>query len=141
MRGFPAERGNSCPFWAKSAASLLLSVGVRVVLLLCCGILTPLALRGQSLATSIYTTGLPTDLRIAGPGYFVERDPIRGAVAVTRQGDFFLDSNGYLLGTTGMRVQGFNDPGLHQIGDLAIGIDGTGMPRVPGPSTWIGTAI
>jgi flagellar hook protein FlgE len=125
MRGFQAARSNSCPDWAKIAVSSLISVGVRAMLLLLCGIITPITMRGQSPAVMIATTGSPTDLRIAGPGYFVLRDPIRGIVAVTREGDFSLDEYGVMVTQLGMRVQGFSDAGLTQIGDVCLSSSST----------------
>jgi len=61
-------------------------------------------------------------LRIAGAGYFIVRDPTEGTVAVTRSGEFSIDATGYLVGNTGMRVQGVDDSGLTQVGDIQIGV-------------------
>jgi flagellar hook protein FlgE len=120
MCGSQAERGNLCPLWAKSSASLLIPVGVRVMLLLLCGIITPIPMRGQSPAFLICTSGIASDVRIAGPGYFMMRDPSRGTVEVTRSGTFCCDTMGYLVTSMGLRVQGFSDAGLTQIGDVCI---------------------
>jgi len=89
-------------------------------LLLSYGIITPITMRGQSPAFLIATSGVPTDLRISGPGYFVVRDPSRGILAVTRRGEFNLDDNGFVVTQMGMRVQGYDDAGLTEIGDVCI---------------------
>ncbi len=71
-------------------------------------------------------TGIPTDLAVAGTGFFVVRDPVSGSNFVTRAGDFNIDSNGYLVTASGLRVQGFSDSSLTTRGDLKI--DTTGAP-------------
>ena len=47
-----------------------------------------------------------------------------GAVYATRVGAFSVDPNGYLVTSTGERVQGYNDTGLSTLGDIKI--DATG---------------
>ena len=75
---------------------------------------------------SITSTTVPTDMAINGNGFFLVGDPSTGATYVTRDGQFATDTNGYLLTSTGMRVQGYSDAGLTTIGDLRI--DNTGAP-------------
>lgn len=58
---------------------------------------------------TLTTTGKPTDLGIAGNGFFEVRDPVNGAEYVTRAGDFRLDDQGYLVTSQGYRVQGLAD--------------------------------
>jgi flagellar hook protein FlgE len=55
---------------------------------------------------SLATTGISTDLAISGPGLFVVRAP-DGGVAYTRNGQFTLDANGFVVDLQGNRVQGF----------------------------------
>ncbi len=75
---------------------------------------------------AISRTGVPTDLAVSGNGFFVVRDALNANTFATRSGDFRVDSNGYLVTTNGMRVQGFSDSGLSARGDLLI--DATGAP-------------
>jgi flagellar hook protein FlgE len=67
----------------------------------------------KSLYTSgpINTTGVTTDLAIGGNGFFVVADPASAITYVTRDGQFKVDSNGYLITNNGLRVQGYTGPG------------------------------
>lgn len=65
-------------------------------------------------------TGIQTDLSIAGPGYFILRDPESFTLHVTRYGNFTVDSCGYLVSAEGMRVQGNSDSTLTNHGDIQI---------------------
>jgi flagellar hook protein FlgE len=69
---------------------------------------------------TINTTGNPTDLAISGDGFFVVKDPSSGASYVTRDGQFNLDANGFLVTANGDRVQGFTGSSTSTIGDLQI---------------------
>lgn len=80
----------------------------------------------QFIQGPISTTGSPTDLAISGQGFFLVRNPTDGDTFATRAGNFQIDGNGYLVTTTGMRVQGYSDAGLTTIGDIQI--DNTGAP-------------
>ena len=54
-------------------------------------------------------TNAPGDLAITGPGFFVVRDPGAPATSpsyATRDGEFNLDSSGYIVTNSGQRVQG-----------------------------------
>jgi flagellar hook protein FlgE len=75
---------------------------------------------------AISRTGVATDLAVSGNGFFVVRDALNGNTFATRSGDFRVDSNGYLITTDGLRVQGFSDSGLSSQGDILI--DATGAP-------------
>jgi flagellar hook protein FlgE len=55
---------------------------------------------------ALNTTGVSTDLSLAGPGFFRVKNPVDGADFATRAGDFHLDDTGYLITSTGYRVQG-----------------------------------
>jgi flagellar hook protein FlgE len=74
----------------------------------------------------------PPDCSIMGPGFFVVKDTFTGQAQATRYGAFWLDSNGYLVTSTGLRVQGFSDAELTTIGDIKI--DATGAPAGSVPS-------
>lgn len=73
---------------------------------------------------TINNTGVPTDMAVSGQGFFVVTDPTSGANYVTRDGEFNLDSNGYLVTNSGERVQGYTGSGPYTssspIGDLQI---------------------
>jgi flagellar hook protein FlgE len=73
---------------------------------------------------AIESTGVGTDLAINGNGFFVVRDPTTGAQYLTRAGDFQLDANGYLVTSSGLRVQGYSDSGLSTMGDIQINASG-----------------
>ncbi len=69
----------------------------------------------------INNTGVPTDLAVNGQGFFVVKDPASGATYVTRDGEFGVDTNGYLVTNNGQRVQGYTGGGGGgAIGDLQI---------------------
>ena len=78
------------------------------------------------------TTGGPTDLGIAGKGFFKVADGANaGAFLYTRAGDFQLDSIGNLVTSQGYKVQGdagdivINPTnGGNELQSFAIGIDG-----------------
>lgn len=74
---------------------------------------------------AINATNRPTDLAISGNGFFVVRDPVTNAQFVTRNGNFTVDTSGYLV-LGDMRVQGYSDPSLTTINDIKI--DPTGAP-------------
>lgn len=57
---------------------------------------------------SFESTANPTDLAIAGNGFFILRDPrTTGNVFYTRDGQFMIDKEGYLVNAAGLRVQGW----------------------------------
>ena len=63
-------------------------------------------------------TNLPTDLALAGDGFFIANSP-RGNV-LTRAGAFQFDSEGYLTSPAGLRIQGWQagDDGTIRTGAL-----------------------
>jgi flagellar hook protein FlgE len=81
---------------------------------------------------AINRTGVDTDLAISGDGFFVVRDAVNGNVYVTRAGDFRLDSDGYLITPSGLRVQGYNDLALSTNGDIQI--NATQRPATADPN-------
>jgi flagellar hook protein FlgE len=87
------------------------------------GVLTS-AINNQFTQGSITGTGVQTDMAINGNGFFLVKDPVSGAQYVTRDGQFTVDTNGYLVTSNGMRVQGYSDAGLTTLGDVKI--DNTG---------------
>jgi len=75
---------------------------------------------------NLMQTGAPSDLAIAGAGFFTVKDPSTGINYATRDGSFLVDTNGYLVTTDGLRVQGFSDAGLATRGDVKL--DAIGAP-------------
>ncbi|HUA68882.1 MAG TPA: flagellar hook-basal body complex protein [Candidatus Saccharimonadales bacterium] len=85
---------------------------------------------GTAAITSNYTqgtinnTGVTTQLAVSGSGFFVVKDPSSGVSYVTRDGEFSLDANGYLVTNNGERVQGYTGTAPYTsgstIGDLQI---------------------
>jgi flagellar hook protein FlgE len=59
-------------------------------------------------------------MAIDGNGFFIVKDPTSGEEYVTRDGNFTVDSNGYLVNSVGMRVQGLTAAGGTTTGDLQI---------------------
>jgi flagellar hook protein FlgE len=96
------------------------------------GVLTA-AITNQFTQGSITSTGVQTDMAVNGSGFFLVKDPSTGASYVTRDGEFNVDSNGYLVTSNGMRVQGYSDSGLTTQGDLKI--DNTGATTTTGGVT------
>jgi flagellar hook protein FlgE len=86
------------------------------------------AIANQFEQGAITQTGGPNDLAISGNGFFEVKDPVTGATYVTRAGDFNVDTNGYLVTSTGMRVQGYSDTGLSTIGDIKLDNNGSTSP-------------
>ena len=91
---------------------------------------------------TINTTGGTTQLAINGNGYFVVKDASSGASYVTRDGEFNLDDNGYLVTANGDRVQGYTGTAPYSsastIGDLqvnsATAIAALGDTTTPAPT-------
>ena len=73
---------------------------------------------------SITSTGVPSNLAINGNGFFEVKDPTTGQEYVTRDGDFTVDNSGYLVTSTGMRVQGYTNSSGTTIGDIQINNSG-----------------
>jgi flagellar hook protein FlgE len=90
------------------------------------GVMTA-SITSQFTQGSITSTGVATDLAVNGNGFFLVKDPSTGASYVTRDGNFSVDTSGYLVTSNGMRVQGYSDSGLTTQGDLKI--DNTGAPN------------
>ncbi len=52
-------------------------------------------------------TGVNTDLAIQGRGLFIIKDPITGAHYYTRDGQFRLSRDGFMVNSGGLKLQGF----------------------------------
>ncbi len=68
-------------------------------------------------------TGVNTDLAIQGRGLFILKDPITGANLYTRDGQFRLSRDGYLVNSGGFFLQGFR---LNERGEVV----GTGLEEI-----------
>jgi flagellar hook protein FlgE len=93
---------------------------------------TTSAIRNLYTQGAVARTGIPTDLAVAGEGYFLVRDTINNQQFVTRSGDFRVDESGFLITNSGQRVQGYNDSALTALGDIRI--DAAGMPDTSDPA-------
>jgi flagellar hook protein FlgE len=60
---------------------------------------------------SITSTGVTSNLAIDGNGFFIVNDPTSNEKYVTRDGNFTVDSSGFLVNSVGMHVQGFTAAG------------------------------
>jgi flagellar hook protein FlgE len=69
---------------------------------------------------SITNTGVNTNMAVNGNGFFVVKDPTSGQEYVTRDGNFSVDSNGYLVTSSGMYVQGYTDSTDTTIGNVQV---------------------
>jgi flagellar hook protein FlgE len=69
---------------------------------------------------SITSTGVPSNLAVNGNGFFVVKDPSSGEEYVTRDGDFTVNSSGYLVTSNGMMVQGLTGSGGTTTGNIQI---------------------
>lgn len=56
---------------------------------------------------ALTSTGVSTDLAISGNGFFIVQDPTSLTEYATRDGQFRIDANGYLVTQNGQRVQGY----------------------------------
>jgi len=84
---------------------------------------------------ALVTTGNPTDLALSGDGLFIERGTVNGAQGqyYSRNGQFQVDHDGYLVSPEGLRLQGYTaDTSGNmstQLGDLRV--DGMTLPATP----------
>ena len=79
------------------------------------GISTNFTLHGN-----LEETGNKNDLAINGEGFFLVRDTTTNTVYATRAGGFHRDSDGYLVTSNNLRVQGYSDNALSVQGDIKI---------------------
>lgn len=92
------------------------------------------AVRSLFTAGTLSKTYRQADFGIDGDGFFMVRDTVTDEQFATRAGDFELNSEGYLITSSGLRVQGYTSPG-GALGDLRI--DKTGMPAELDPDAGI----
>lgn len=91
----------------------LFAVGSLVILLLVSNV--------HASHNDLVPTGVPSDVAIEGPGYFVlhKDDEVR----YTRKGDFHFDSNKNLVNDLGWKVQGFGVDGQFNVQSPQQGIN------------------
>jgi flagellar hook protein FlgE len=65
---------------------------------------------------TLEATGNATDMAISGSGFFMVNNGFQNYY--TRDGAFYVDPDGYLVNTQGMRVQGFNGDAAGLIGPV-----------------------
>lgn len=92
------------------------------------------ALTQQFTQGSIRTTENPMDIAINGRGFFTVARPGGGDAAYTRNGQFQLDSDGYIVTNQGMRLQGYtvdasSGKASGVVGDIRLPAQGIG-PQV-----------
>ena len=73
---------------------------------------------------AVTSTGVQSDMAISGNGFFLVKDPVSGNTYATQDGEFSVDTSGYLVTSGGMRVQGYSDSGLTTLGDIKIDNNG-----------------
>ncbi|MGE7185206.1 flagellar basal-body rod protein FlgF [Peribacillus sp. NPDC006672] len=75
--------------------------------------------------SSLQTTGRDLDLGISGDGYFIVKQG--DAVSYTRAGNFYLDANGTLVNSNGLKVQAYkvdeNGKRSNILGDVAVNVN------------------
>ncbi len=81
---------------------------------------TTSSITNQFTQGSLTSTGVGTNLAVNGNGFFLVKDTVSGQNYVTRDGNFTVDSSGYLVTSTGMRVQGYTDSSHTTTGDIQI---------------------
>lgn len=96
------------------------------------GVMTSSITNDFSTPGAIVSTGVQSNLAIDGNGFFVVKDPTTGNSYVTQDGTFTEDSSGYLITSSGMRLQGSNGDiqitaggGSATVDGYTIGTDGT----------------
>ena len=114
---FKSGRTNLADSFSQTLASSNLSGDAAAQIGL--GVITS-GIYNQYTQGAINRTGVETDLAIAGDGFFCVRDAASDEQFVTRAGDFRTDNEGYLISNNGLRVQGYNDIALSNIGDIQI---------------------
>ena len=79
----------------------------------------------QFTSGSMAVTGNATDLAInnstsSANSFFIVKDPVSGNTFATQDGSFNVDNNGYLVTSTGLRVQGYTSLNPNTLGDIKI---------------------
>jgi flagellar hook protein FlgE len=79
---------------------------------------------------TLSSTGTPTDLGISGNGFFIVEDPATGNQYATRDGQFTINSSGFLVNEQGYEVMGLTggtgSAAPATLGPIALGTPPTG---------------
>lgn len=102
--GYKAARAEFADVFANSLAGSGTSIGIGA---------TVAAVRQQFSQGNIVSSGNPLDVAINGQGFF--RLSNEGAISYTRNGQFSLDRDGYLVANNGARLTGYPSDGSGQI--------------------------
>jgi flagellar hook protein FlgE len=85
------------------------------------------AIRQKFTQGSLKTTGNPSDLGIAGNGFFRVKDSVSGKEYLSRAGDFRMDDQGFLVTNGGYRVQGLTGgTPPSTVGDIQLSVPPAG---------------
>lgn len=73
----------------------------------------------------VTTTGVPSNVAVSGSGFFIVKNPTSGDLFATRDGEFTIDANGFLVDSQGDRVQGLTGGSASgpptTVGDIKLG--------------------
>src|ERR1700733_8544801 len=69
---------------------------------------------------SFSSTGVNSNLAVDGNGFFLVKDPTSGEVYATRDGNFTVDPNGFLVTSQGLRLQGYTNAAHTTTGDIQV---------------------
>jgi flagellar hook protein FlgE len=97
------------------------------------------AISNQFIQGAITNTGNNADLAITRNGFFVVRDALNDSDFATRDGSFHIE-NGFLVNSSGLRVQGFSDSALTTRGDVVIDVSDAQASRIATANTAITAA-
>jgi len=129
--GFKQSRGEFSDVYANSVATASnSSVGIGTTLA---------AVTQQFGQGNISTTNNPLDLAVNGQGFF--RLSNNGSVTYTRNGEFHLDQNGYIVTSSGANVTGFLANAAGQIATGTPGLLRLQSADLPPKTTAIATAV
>lgn len=85
---------------------------------------------------TISSTGVPTEVAVSGSGFFLVQNS-DGSISYTRDGDFSLDQNNYLVTSSGQQVLGY--PATNGVVNQGAGVSplqiGTGTVSPPTATT------
>ncbi len=87
------------------------------------------AVRNLFSSGTLTETGVATDFAILGDGFFSVKEAGSDTLMATRAGNFEVDKQGFLITSSGHRVQGFIDANGQITGDIKIDDDPANRPQ------------
>ena len=87
------------------------------------------AVRNLFSSGTLTETGVPTDFAVLGDGFFSVKEAGSDTLMATRAGNFKVDEQGFLVTSSGHRVQGFIDANGQITGDIKIEDDPANRPQ------------